>query len=580
MQNILTELKHANEQLHRQVAELQASQKLLQIKNSELILATKTSQLNTKINDNIEKKTPNSNISVSKGDNVISKANKKSNNNPTNDNTQKIYKPPPITIKGVKQFDKLKQLLTCEESVGNEQQFKVLSNDETRILTKNESQFRSKIKILEENKVEYHRYQLKSEKPFRVVLRGINHDSDMGIITNELYDQGHEVSKITNIQIKKKSDPKNKNSEWTYIRLPLFFVDLKPRENNKDIYNIKLLCHQIIKIEPPRKKQEVPQCKNCQALGHTQNYCHRSSVCVKCSEGHRTEDCPKSKKTKAKCANCGEDHTANWKGYSAYKKAIERAHPKQVSAVLRIQQKPVTTNVSYSQMASTSKVHTKTPQPKENEESTTLNDILVALTNNGQIGNKPDKVQKYLAENKEMNHTLRIIAWNANGLVQRRQELEDLLYSENIDIALISEIHFTTWTYLKIRNYRIYTTIHPSGKARGGTAVIIKESIKHYELEKYSVNHIQATSVRVNDGNNDLTVTAVYCPPQGGADEIKFAEFFHTLGSRFIVGGDYNAKHTHWGSRLITPKGRALLKVANNINAEIITTKKANVLAH
>jgi hypothetical protein len=25
-------------------------------------------------------------------------------------------------------------------------------------------------------------------------------------------------------------------------------------------------------------------------------------------------------------------------------------------------------------------------------------------------------------------------------------------------------------------------------------------------------------------------------------------------------GGDYNAKHGHWGSRLITPKGRELLK--------------------
>lgn len=55
---------------------------------------------------------------------------------------------------------------------------------------------------------------------------------------------------------------------------------------------------------------------------------------------------------------------------------------------------------------------------------------------------------------------------------------------------------------------------------------------------------------------------------------MKFAEFFHTLGSRFIVRGDYNAKHTHWGSRLITPKGRTLLKVANNINTEIVTTRK------
>jgi len=35
-------------------------------------------------------------------------------------------------------------------------------------------------------------------------------------------------------------------------------------------------------------------------------------------------------------------------------------------------------------------------------------------------------------------------------------------------------------------------------------------------------------------------------------------EFFNTLGDRFIAAGDYNAKHTHWGSRLMTPKGKQL----------------------
>jgi hypothetical protein len=44
-------------------------------------------------------------------------------------------------------------------------------------------------------------------------------------------------------------------------------------------------------------------------LSDTQNYCHRSAICVKCSEGHRTEDCPKPKKTKSKCANCNENHS-------------------------------------------------------------------------------------------------------------------------------------------------------------------------------------------------------------------------------------------------------------------------------
>jgi len=31
---------------------------------------------------------------------------------------------------------------------------------------------------------------------------------------------------------------------------------------------------------------------------------------------------------------------------------------------------------------------------------------------------------------------------------------------------------------------------------------------------------------------------------------------FNTLGEHFRAAGDYNAKHTHWGSRLMTPRGR------------------------
>ena len=35
-----------------------------------------------------------------------------------------------------------------------------------------------------------------------------------------------------------------------------------------------------------------------------------------------------------------------------------------------------------------------------------------------------------------------------------------------------------------------------------------------------------------------------------------FFKDFANLGSRFIAGGDYNAKHLWWGYRLPTPKPR------------------------
>ena len=50
------------------------------------------------------------------------------------------------------------------------QQMKSLANGEINILTGDGHQFRRTIKVLEEQKVEYHRYQLKTEKKFRVVF--------------------------------------------------------------------------------------------------------------------------------------------------------------------------------------------------------------------------------------------------------------------------------------------------------------------------------------------------------------------------------------------------------------------------
>src|ERR1044071_6731975 len=82
---------------------------------------------------------------------------------------------------------------------------------------------------------------------------------------------------------------------------------------------------------------------------------------------------------------------------------------------------------------------------------------------------------------KRTTHNLRIATWNATGILNRREELEVFLHMQSIDICLLSETHFTRESYLKIRGYRTYHTLHPDNQARGGSAIIIKESINHYE---------------------------------------------------------------------------------------------------
>jgi hypothetical protein len=46
---------------------------------------------------------------------------------------------------------------------------------------------------------------------------------------------------------------------------------------------------------------------------------------------------------------------------------------------------------------------------------------------------------------------------------------------DDIDVKLISENN------LKLPNYTNYHATHPAGTARSGTAIIIKNSIKHHQ---------------------------------------------------------------------------------------------------
>lgn len=171
-----------------------------------------------------------------------------------------------------------------------------------------------------------------------------------------------------------------------------------------------------------------------------------------------------------------------------------------------------------------------------------------------------------------MAQSLRLALWNANGILAKQSEVQLFLKINNIDILLVAETHFTNRSYMKIPYYDIYHTEHPDGTAHGGTAIIIRSSIKHHELPKYEENFLQATTVQVHKLPAPINVSSVYCPPRHNITKDQFKPYFETLGNTFICGGDFNCKHTHWGSRLITPKGRQLYNLLQENNYQHLST--------
>ena len=128
---------------------------------------------------------------------------------------------------------------------------------------------------------------------------------------------------------------------------------------------------------------------------------------------------------------------------------------------------------------------------------------------------------------------------------------------------LISETYFTNKNFLKIRGYKLYHTQHPSGRAHGGSAIIIKSTVKHYELPLFESDYLQATNMAIEDWHSPITLSAVYYPPKHIFSKNSFDHFFESLRGRFIADSDFNAKHLQWESRIITTRGRNLLKSMN-----------------
>jgi len=72
-------------------------------------------------------------------------------------------------------------------------------------------------------------------------------------IKKEIENLKHTVTNIWNIK-----------KQGTKKALLIFYVELKPESNNKDIYEVGSLLECRIKFEPSHLKREIPQCNNCQ----------------------------------------------------------------------------------------------------------------------------------------------------------------------------------------------------------------------------------------------------------------------------------------------------------------------------
>ncbi|KAK9708159.1 zinc finger associated protein [Popillia japonica] len=163
--------------------------------------------------------------------------------------------------------------------------------DGIRIYPSSEADYRMLTKFFSDDQIPYHTYQLPSEKLLNVVLRGVPVEIEEKEIYDDLRERGFEPDSV--IRMRRTRD-----------KAPMPLVLVKISKDQKAIYHLD--------------KGNATDVKN----SGTPN----SDVLQRgaCAGDHEPGACERPKQVPATCANCGEEHPANYRGCARYPKSTLR----------------------------------------------------------------------------------------------------------------------------------------------------------------------------------------------------------------------------------------------------------------
>lgn len=191
-----------------------------------------------------------------------------------------------------------------------------VSRDRVRVSAHTIEDYRKLLHALRDNKIEHMFLSSEADKkPIKVVIRGLPMSTKLDDIQEDLQDQGFPVETVGQM----KSLHKKK------ARMPLFLVTLRDDAKARSILELRAIMYTRITIEDYRAPREPRQCFTCQRFDHVSANCQANPRCVKCGQAHASKACPTQiEQAQLKCANCGGNHAANYRGCDSYKVAKKR----------------------------------------------------------------------------------------------------------------------------------------------------------------------------------------------------------------------------------------------------------------
>jgi len=175
-------------------------------------------------------------------------------------------------------------------------------------------------------------------------------------------------------------------------------------------------------------------------------------------------------------------------------------------------------------------------------------------------------------------NNLTIIQWNIRSFSKNKSDLENIANTEKADIILLSETWLKKGTFCSLTGFNLFRRDREEDKMGGGVAIAVKRHLMAKEVTTNTDREI--LTVKVRSWGQEYTFTSIYVPPDKTIDDDIGRIMFRDTRNRLLVGGDFNAHHSLWGSPTNSGKGKKLVEAADEYGMIVKNTGEETRLGH
>ncbi|GBL77243.1 Nucleic-acid-binding protein from transposon X-element [Araneus ventricosus] len=177
-----------------------------------------------------------------------------------------------------------------------------MSNKYLKLTVETEDEHRALSRLLDSQGAEFKTFNLKQDRPLKVVIRGLSSCTSLELVKREIVKKSFDVLSISRLTKFQNKSP-----------MPLVYLQIANSKVVETIYEYTELLGTGISVESYRGRKGPSQCWRCQTFFHSSAGYRLPQKCVKCAGPHSAKECTLAFDDKLTCANCGGDHAANWR---------------------------------------------------------------------------------------------------------------------------------------------------------------------------------------------------------------------------------------------------------------------------